>query len=238
MESKKHVVELLSAYLEDELGPDERRRVAEHLDGCGACARVMRGLEDVVRRARTLPDQTPSRDLWPVIEANLEERIEPAQSFGTPVVSLAERRRAVRLSIPQAIAAGLALMIGSGAAVWSVRAPSTPAGPSPVAIDAVHDPTSPISLVADIPADVVSPEVSDELERLERELADNADRLEASTRRVIERNIRVIDRAIEESLEALREDPGSDFFREHLDAAVQRKTDYLRRTLQGPLRSS
>jgi anti-sigma factor RsiW len=238
MEDGTHVIDLLTEYLEGALGPDERQRVVRHLSDCPDCSRALHEIQDVIGQARSLPDRVPARDLWPAIEAELTAR--SAQPHPGSVVPLASRRRDVRLSVPQAIAAGLALMLASGAGVWTLR-PAAPLGGdaersvtigSPSGIEA--ETPVPVELVAD----VIPPEVSDELARLEREFVENSDRLEASTVRVIERNLGIIDRAIAESVVALRSDPGSAFFREHLDAAVRRKAEYLRRAVVGPMRSS
>ena len=80
----------------------------------------------------------------------------------------------------------------------------------------------------------MSPELSDELARLEAALEQGAADLEASTVRVIERNLEIIDRAISESMAALQEDPSQVFLRRHLESALERKAQYLRSALDGP----
>jgi anti-sigma factor RsiW len=47
---------LLSDYLEDALGPDQRERVARHLDGCRACRAFRHSLERTIDLARGLPE--------------------------------------------------------------------------------------------------------------------------------------------------------------------------------------
>lgn len=44
--------ELLSAYLDGELAPDEAARLSEHLTGCAGCAREYEGVLETVRRVR------------------------------------------------------------------------------------------------------------------------------------------------------------------------------------------
>jgi len=41
------LVELLTAYLDDALGPQTRRRVDEHLDGCAGCRAALAQLQTV-----------------------------------------------------------------------------------------------------------------------------------------------------------------------------------------------
>ena len=69
---------------------------------------------------------------------------------------------------------------------------------------------------------------SEELARLEALLSEHRDELDPNTVRILEKNLAIIDRAIEESGEALAGDPGNEYLREHLDRAVRRKVDYLR----------
>ncbi len=53
-------------------------------------------------------------------------------------------------------------------------------------------------------------------------------RLEPNTVRILEKNLGVIERAIDESRRALAVDPGNAFLREHLDRTYREKLDYLR----------
>jgi anti-sigma factor (TIGR02949 family) len=48
-------VNLLDAYVDDELGPDESTRLANHLESCAACGRQLEEREALRRLLRTLP---------------------------------------------------------------------------------------------------------------------------------------------------------------------------------------
>lgn len=50
------VVELLTAYLDDALPRRRRRAVLRHLTGCVDCTRLLRQLQDVVRRLGALQE--------------------------------------------------------------------------------------------------------------------------------------------------------------------------------------
>src|SRR4051812_29141514 len=111
--------ELLSDYLDDEdLSSPERARVSAHLERCAECRATVGELRAVAERARTLGDRPPAADLWPGIEARLHATAAP------PVLPFAPVRRPTRrisFTIPQLVAAGLALMLLSGGIVWVAR---------------------------------------------------------------------------------------------------------------------
>jgi hypothetical protein len=66
------------------------------------------------------------------------------------------------------------------------------------------------------------------LARLEELVEEHRSELEPNTIRILEKNLAIIDRAIEESAAALLADPSDQYLREHLSRSVQRKVDYLR----------
>jgi hypothetical protein len=79
-------------------------------------------------------------------------------------------------------------------------------------------------------ADVAAPppELAGELQVLEQTLAQARDKLDPNTVRILEKNLGVIDRAIDESRRALALDPANAFVRDHLERAYQDKVEYLR----------
>ncbi len=218
----------LSEYLDGGLPPDEAARVRAHLDECEVCATVLDELKAVVLRAQSLDTAPPSRDLWEGIETRIAEAdqdsqvIDLASRLGRG--SIGARRRTVRLSIPQLIAAGLALAFASGTTVWLAR----PDGPVPAASVSVAPD-------AGVPVASVSAEdgpdgegQADELTQLEELLASHRGALSPNTVRILEKNLAAIDRAIAESMQALTDDPGNEFLQGHLERARQRKLEYLR----------
>src|SRR2546426_12033294 len=104
----------LSEYLDGTLSGSERAALEAHLAGCAACAATLDELRRVVTRARGLEDRPPAADLWPGIAERIGVR------GAADVVSLSARRRARQLSfsVPQLIAASIALALVGGAAVW------------------------------------------------------------------------------------------------------------------------
>ena len=79
-------------------------------------------------------------------------------------------------------------------------------------------------------SDVTGPssDIADELAALERTLEEARSVLDPNTVRVLERNLGVIEQAIEDSMLALQQDPGNEFLAAHLDRVYERKLTYLR----------
>jgi hypothetical protein len=63
---------------------------------------------------------------------------------------------------------------------------------------------------------------------LERTLAEGRGKLDPRTLQVVEENLRIIDRAIEDARRAIAADPGNTWLRSHLAATMRRKVDLLR----------
>ena len=215
--------ERLSEYVDGELEDGERVALESHLQSCTDCSRIVGDLRRVVRRARTLKPQGPERDLWPGIAS----RIGATAVAADGIVDLSSRRQSPRrwsFSLPQLVAAGIALMTISGGTVWMLRtgvpqpviAPvaSIPS-PHPTAINAAARPTATQSYAAAV-AD------------LERVLANGRGQLDTTTVRVIEQNLQAIDRAIAQAQRALEADPANLYLNTHLAETMRRKLDLLR----------
>ena len=199
----------LSDYLDGELDAGEREAVEAHLEGCAGCRETLDELRQVVARARAVTDAPPDADLWPGIAT----RIGGARAPQSPVW-----QRRVSFTLPQAVAAGLVLVLASAIGVWTMMS-RTAGGPG--------------AAPGAAPADVVRANLADEtydhaVGDLEQVLAEGRDRLDPRTYAVIERNLRTIDRAIAESRRALEADPGNVFLNNHLATARQRKLSLLR----------
>jgi hypothetical protein len=64
---------------------------------------------------------------------------------------------------------------------------------------------------------------------LERVLAEGRGQLDSSTVRVLEQNLAIINRAVEQARRAVAADPANPYLRSHLTATMRRKADFLRR---------
>lgn len=142
-----------------------------------------------------------------------------SSSFTPPVGA----SRGVYLTGPQLAAAAVVLVLISATATWwagpgvAARGGGAPGSDTPAAVRPASAP------------EAAAPEaLAPELEELEAVLDAVRGRLDPNTVRIIEGNLGVIDRAIEESRNALAVDPGNAFLEEHLERAYRRKLSYLR----------
>jgi hypothetical protein len=209
----------LSDYIDDELAPDERAALGAHLVSCRECSATLEELRAVVARAGALLPRPPEADLWPGIAPRLA-------STGT-VMPFQPRTIGRRFSftMPQLVAAGLALMVMSGGAVWVLqhggRATDTPSL-------AAAETGSPADANL-APAALADPRYDAAIADLEQALrAGHAD-LDPGTIRIIQANLDAIDKAIDQSRRALAADPANVYLNNHLADSRQRKLALLRR---------
>jgi len=205
----------LSEYLDDELPAGDRAALEAHLATCRACGDTLAGLRAVVARAGALTPRPPAADLWPGIEPRLGAR--------DNVVPLRQpRTRHFSFTLSQLVAASLALMVVSGSGVWIIqhggRATSGPA----VAAE-------PASTGRALPVSLPDPRYDEAIADLEQALESGRAQLDPQTVKVLEDNLKAIDQAIEQSRQALEQDPANIYLNNHLADARQRKLALLRR---------
>ena len=216
-----HVTDRLSDYLDGTLQGAAQDRVAGHLAECATCRGVLRDLEAVVTRAGALAPVEPPAEVWEGIHAAISRAGPPLRLEAGGADTTTPRRRGV--SVPQAAAAAIALSLLSAAAAWQIA--SGPGVEGPVAAE---QESATATETARLVADVVPEELSQELQVLEQALVTASADLDENTRRILQRNLSIIDRAIQESLEALAAAPADPYLEGHLEAQLRRKVRVLR----------
>ncbi len=208
----------LSEYLDGELPAVERHTLEEHLAGCEACRATLDQLRAVVSRAGSLEDRLPAGDLWPGIAqrigaAGQEARAPAARRWG---------RLRLTLTVPQLAAAAVALMAVSAGSVWFVS--SRQAATPPLA----SRPAAGSTLMGVAPVSMAEGPYESAVRDLERVLEEGRGRLDTTTVRVLEQNLRLIDAAIAQSRRALAADPASAYLNAHLAETMKQKLELLR----------
>lgn len=197
--------ERLSDYLDGGLPPGEVRILETHLATCADCAGLLSEIRRVVARAQALEDRPPRNDLWPGVAAAIG---------GVPV------RRRLTFSVPQLLAAGIAIMVLSGGAMaLLLRGERTPVAGSgrdsaPASVQ--------MAAAAERGYDAA-------IRKLEAELLAGRERLDSTTTRVVEEKLRLIDHALLEAERALSADPANGYLHGHVTQTRMRKLDLLRR---------
>jgi hypothetical protein len=194
-----------SDYIDGELPLADVRELEAHLAVCGECRMLVDDLRRVVTRAGTLEDRPPRADLWPQVSARI--------GFG---------RRRFAFTMPELLAAGIALMLISGSAVAYLLQDR---GAAPL-VSAREQPEPSVRTVSAGDGYDVA------IGQLQLELAKGRGSLDSSTTRVIEEKLALIDQAILDAERAVAADPGSEYLRAHLTRSRLSKLDLLRRATE------
>src|SRR5215470_8680737 len=95
-----HISDLSSAYLHNELTPEQTRQVAEHMMGCARCRAAFAEVKLGIRFAEQLESISAPASLWLRIAAGLNVDSAPTRRF--------------QFLKPVAIAAAILLVAGAG----------------------------------------------------------------------------------------------------------------------------
>jgi anti-sigma factor RsiW len=215
----RHVKDILSDYIDEELDLTRREALEAHLLECADCAATLDELRRVVARARELPLESASEpvpDLWSGIESRISDR---------PPITLVRgprwTERRVSFTFTQLAAACLAIAIMSGAAVWYAR---TTGRRDAGRLIPGSDVVTTIQPTATTPAATTAA-----VEELRRALASGRDDLDPVTVRTLEESLITIEIAILQARRALDADPRNPYVRAHLDDTMRQKVELLHR---------
>jgi anti-sigma factor RsiW len=211
-----HEIEpLLDEFVDGELDPERRRRVERHIAGCSECHRIVNELRVLGDAASKLPRGiAPGHDLFPGIRERIarhdaEATAEQAKRRGIPWAGLA--------------ASLLVILIGGSVALWlrggGDSAPSTSA--SGEVLPARGGDAEPF--------DAAVREYEAAAELLLAAIEQRRDTFSPETLAVLERNLAIIDRAIEQVRVTLEADPKSRGNALVLAAMHEQKVELLRR---------
>lgn len=185
--------------VDETLPPAELKSALAHMSECEACRSEVDALRALLQRVAQLPTSiAPARDLRSEMWAKTERKTLWAWRF------------------PLAAAAVL-LIVASSAITMLV----TRAQPGPV-LKVEQPARAPVDLVT------LDRRYGDEVRELQRTLQQNRSSLSPETVRILEENLQIIDRAIQEARSAIATDPGSEMLGELLRSAYQRKLDLLK----------
>lgn len=218
----------LSDYLDGELKAAERQALELHLATCAACGQTLDELRRVVARAGALEDRPPAKDLWSGVARRIGVSVSPA------VVDLSERRRRrFSFTMPQLAAAAVVLITASGAGVWAaLQKGAQPSAGGRQLTAASRQPNA--SLISWVDS---TQRYDASVAQLQQALEAGRGQLDTVTVRVLEENLRIIDRAIAQARSALEADPGSAYLSLHLAQTMRTKLELLRRAQAIAVRS-
>ena len=246
----------LADFLEREVPEGTRAAMESHALGCVDCGPLLADLRKLRVDSANLGELVPSRDLW----AGVAERIE------TRVVAIGPVGQRARgpVGLPRSVWYGLAAagLVAITATITHQVTKRTLVIPQTVAVSTPAEPiatlTSPAAgpqasrpagqqaekgqqasrptgqLVANKPT--AEQTYSSEITRLHKILDGRKNDLDSATVSVLEKNLKIIDNAIEQCRLALKKDPASTYLNESLNDALDNKVQLLRAAAGLPTR--
>jgi hypothetical protein len=225
--------ELIGDFLDGSLDREDKLTLNTHLDECLACASVRNDLESIVGFCRehrgeyTAPPN--ERGLWLRIRNIIESETQPLPAVG--VAQPASKRswadwigRSWELSLPQLVAsvAAIVLVVSLSTAVglrrWqSSDAPKVPSGPATLAV------TGGGANVADRMW-----QQQQLIKYWNQRVELNKSRWNPQMRETFDRNLKVIDQAVNDSFNDLSRNPHDEVSEEMLNAALNEKLSLLK----------
>ena len=222
----EQILELLDDYVGGELAPRDERDVRRHLMQCESCRAEEEVLRTLLDEAAALPEEiAPPRDLWQDIAPRLESR--------TAVIERSDEVRIGRKVRPvpwwMLAAASVALVATTALATLQISGgDDTPV----LAAEKANAPMSaggpPTALAAFRPAEQEYERAISDLQVL---LETQRGTLAPQTVATLETNLKVIDKAIQESRAALAADPNSAELARMLSQSYDAKLGVLKRAI-------
>lgn len=244
----EHVDTVLSAWLEGDLGDEDRRAVDAHLRECLRCASLVRDIGNIRRDAANLPEMAPSRDLWEGIAARIEAPVIELKPRQAPAPARRTWQMAAAAVVLMAVSSGVTYVLTSdqrsagsdqmAAIPDSVPSPTTSRTPNVVVPR--PRPSSGSGAAVLIRNEPSAPEImyDQEIVRLRVILDQRRGDLDSATVATVEKSLRAIDRAIIDARAALTGDASNAFLNEQLNRALEKKLGVLRRVALLPVGAS
>ena len=206
----------LSEFADGDLDASERAEIDAHLAKCVACRGLYQDLQRVRRAAASLGPITPPDHVW--LQVAGQTRLD------LPAGSHPARKPSGRNAIVQwaGLAAALvAVTIGAHFFLRGVPDPNTAGNPTgPVAVERIAEELS-----------LAMKHYDNAITQLEALAKSDSDALDPQTAATFSQNLRAVNAAIDESRQALTQNPGSESARESLFEALRRKVVVLQATV-------
>ena len=219
-------IDKLSDYLDDEMSPAERALLEERLADDQELADTLEGLRRVKIHGQAVDDQVPphAQSIWDGVAQRIGATGSVPRDQG-PIVGLITpwRSRRVPISVPQLIAASVALIVLSGGGAMMIQRFGADLSTTGLPFESAVVSAATRTAFASIGATRYDQAVAD----LTLVLEARRQFLDQETIDVLEENLAIIDRAIERSLEALRTAPQSDYLRSHIEQTMRQKMTLL-----------
>jgi anti-sigma factor RsiW len=215
----------LSAFVDGELTPDERRLFVRHFDGCARCRLLARDLERLRAAARELGPIDPPAHVWLEVAGQIHLG---APKYTAPLPVVAAKRPPLR----QYLSVAAALIVLAGGIWMADRFGGTPEpGPSTEPAQTADLAAASVdSITADLAAALTHYDSA--MTQLQQLASSGESALDPQVATAIQENLTIIDQAIAASRTALEQDPQSEPARATLVDALRQKMLMLQTTVE------
>ena len=218
--------EAIAEFVDGALDPARQRDLERHVEGCAACRALVADLKSIQAAAFTLDRVELPPHILPGLHARLAEEPQPGargRLLAFPV------SRAARIAW---LAAAAALVAITTAGIWSLT--SSTAAPTEQAAAPAADPADPNAAVASVEAELqlATEHYEKAIAQLEQIARSENGALDPQVAAVFQRNLQVIDQAIDENRAALQTQPASADVQEGLFDAMRSKVALLQQTVE------
>lgn len=224
------VIDALDAQLIGMLPRDQADALEAHLTVCAECRALVADARHLQSALRALGAGGPSPRSWDRISARLDSDPEFQRAAAAAVEATSRVRRLDWRWV--ALAAMLAVVIA--ASLVGLRRSLGSASPAPLTATGPAEPgRSADELVTSIESelDLAAQHYENAIAGLERVASDSESPLDPVVMATVRENLDIIDRAIDDSRQALRSDPQSQIAQESLFDAFRRKVALLQDTI-------
>jgi len=253
----------LSEYLDGDMDRTERVSIEAHIEKCAECATVLGDLKRVRARTRELGAAPVPADLWARIEAAISQGGATVSSRtpdpSVPRVTRLGHARGGRsfFSLPELLAACLAVAIVTGGTVYALLRHEAPPSKAPITVAKAPEPRTSQALAPERTASPTEREPAhssavfvpaartdlgtvaatptaetpheEAISDLRKALMSKRNQLDPATIRTLESNLAIIDLAIDQARRALAADSANTYVKEHLAETMRRKVELLQR---------
>jgi anti-sigma factor RsiW len=211
----------LAECVDGTLSPSEERAVERHLEGCPACRALVADLRTVRAAAFTLDRQQPPADLLARIQARMVN--EPAT--GGRLLTWPDTRGAWGVWLGAAAALLVATLVGVMSLTRTASVPAETVANGPIEGAALID-----SVQSDLQA--AESHYDRAIRGLEQIAKTESGELDPQVAAVLQKNLQVVDQAIDESRAALKTQPASSRAQDGLFEAMRTKVALLQQTVE------
>jgi Putative zinc-finger len=203
------------------LGPIRRAELELHLESCDGCRALADDLQEIARSSRSLDVLEPPERVWKSIAG----RLRTERGVTEPAGALGRHRRMAMLAI------AAALVLAVGASLFMLRTPPTPPQTSTTA-PAPGEPAS-SNAASEDPVQSVVKELAVTEKAFQNlvEASEATNTVDPKTAAALQKNLLVMNEAINETRKALDVDPQSAPARASLYEVLKQKIQFLQDTI-------